>query len=304
MEKKIRTILDRYLKGAASAKEKSFLNRWAEYIQEREPYKIENPTSVGYRLKLRIEQAKKASRRRRRIQHSFTLASIVALAVFSVLLTELFSKKVAVYEASIADLELVLEDQTLVVLKKGSVLQVLEGFNQEHRKIRLDGAAVFRVVKNDRLPFVVNSPHIITRVLGTEFHLHDYSGVSTYKVRVHSGKVAVENPSSSQLYVLYPEEELEGKNEYMTLLSSASEERYFQFAQTTLDEVISVLETYYQVVIQLEKPELGQLRVDGDYPQTELHSILRSICFLHQLELTTNNCGLILSQRHKESFNP
>jgi len=84
-----------------------------------------------------------------------------------------------------------LADGSRVTLAPHTVLHVGEAFGHETRVVELTGEAYFDVPATSRLPFVVRSGAITTRVLGTAFDVRHYADDRDVRVAVVSGKVAV-----------------------------------------------------------------------------------------------------------------
>lgn len=84
-----------------------------------------------------------------------------------------------------------LPDGSQIWLNAHSSLQYSPDFNQQQRAVKVTGEAYF-VVREDRArPFIVYTPAIATRVLGTEFNIEAYAGEPAVKVSLNKGSVAV-----------------------------------------------------------------------------------------------------------------
>lgn len=83
-----------------------------------------------------------------------------------------------------------LDDGTRVTLAPQSVLRV-PAFDARHRVVALNGEAYFDVASVAGAPFVVQTGHVSTRVLGTSFSVRHYTTDGEVRVQVVSGKVAV-----------------------------------------------------------------------------------------------------------------
>ncbi len=87
--------------------------------------------------------------------------------------------------------DIVLSDGTSVRLNAGSSLRYPRVFSGKFREVDLVGEAFFKVKKNEKMPFLIRSNEIITKVLGTEFNINAYPENKEVLVAVVSGKVAV-----------------------------------------------------------------------------------------------------------------
>eukprot|EP01133_Synstelium_polycarpum_P016502 gene16502-19617_t len=115
-------------------------------------------------------------------------------------------KELVLTTASVTD-SVKLKDGTVVYLAANSVFKYPEHFQGKIRSVALlKGNAFFKVAKDHTHPFVITSPQIKTRVLGTSFHISLDQGKSsvtvlTGKVRVSSGQqVAFLTPNENAVF--------------------------------------------------------------------------------------------------------
>ncbi|MCC8061624.1 MAG: FecR domain-containing protein [Rikenellaceae bacterium] len=85
-----------------------------------------------------------------------------------------------------------LPDGSQVTLRENTTLVCGADFDQ-HRDVRLDGEAFFKVVRNEAKPFTVESGGLKVTVLGTEFNVDAPRDGKVAEVTLVSGKVAVES---------------------------------------------------------------------------------------------------------------
>jgi len=97
----------------------------------------------------------------------------------------------AVYTTTVGQVaHLTLADGSHVVLAPRSRLTIAEHFGAESRDVTLVGEAYFVVQSALRVPFVVHTGPVSTRVLGTTFDVRRYADDRTTHVAVVSGRVA------------------------------------------------------------------------------------------------------------------
>jgi len=89
-----------------------------------------------------------------------------------------------------------LPDGSQLILNSCSRICYPIRFTGDVRKIALNGEAFFKVVHNEKLPFVVKTNHFNVRVLGTQFDVKAYSSDELASVGVKSGKVQVNMPEA------------------------------------------------------------------------------------------------------------
>ncbi len=101
--------------------------------------------------------------------------------------------------------EIVLPDNSHVWLNAGGSVRYNAFTFTSKRTIYLDeGEAFFKVTKDPSHPFVVQTPKISTRVLGTSFDVKCYKELQYASVEVKTGRVEVKNNLSQQKVVLTP----------------------------------------------------------------------------------------------------
>ena len=92
-----------------------------------------------------------------------------------------------------SNLKLSLPDGSNVWLNSGSKMSYSQGFGVSDRELKLVGEGYFEVVRNEFLPFIVNSSHLQVTVLCTKFIFRDYCEDDEAVVSLKEGKVAWQN---------------------------------------------------------------------------------------------------------------
>lgn len=86
---------------------------------------------------------------------------------------------------------LVLSDGTQVWLNAASELTYPPSFDGKARVVYLTGEAYFDVKNAEKIPFIIHTGKVVTRVLGTAFNIRAYPEQSDVRVEVKRGKVQV-----------------------------------------------------------------------------------------------------------------
>ncbi len=90
-------------------------------------------------------------------------------------------------------LDVVLPDGSKVCLGSGSKLIFPQEFENNQRKVVLDGEAYFEITKNKQKPFIVNANSINVKVLGTEFNINSRSSQNSSEVVLVEGSLSLNN---------------------------------------------------------------------------------------------------------------
>lgn len=92
--------------------------------------------------------------------------------------------------------ELLLPDNTLLVLNAGSRVTWPETFTGNERRIFLDGEVVAHVAKDPEKPFIIQSGDVNVRVHGTTFDLKSYRDATMMEVVLMEGSVSMDIPAA------------------------------------------------------------------------------------------------------------
>jgi len=115
-----------------------------------------------------------------------------------------------------------LPDGTRVWLNAGSHIQYGKGFGGESREVSLTGEAFFDVAPDAAHPFIIHTPKVDVRVLGTSFNLKSYPMDKTTEATLIRGsiEVSIRNRPSGRI-ILKPNEKLVVNNDDSLLLRKA-----------------------------------------------------------------------------------
>ncbi|MEC4115237.1 FecR family protein [Myroides pelagicus] len=281
MDNRLKDILLRFSKGKATKEEKDFLNLWAEKLVLNSPsINKEDLSATELRIRTKIAYNKRKLKKRALIKKaSFLVTSILVISLsyyyWSVnnTLNNYYAKE---------DQTILLPDNTIVTLYKGSSITLNENFNKNKRLLTLEGRAFFDVSKDTTRAFIVQSSHLQTTVLGTRFLIDDSS--LDYKVKVAHGRVSVLKHLDKKLFVLQANDSIVWKANQEVVNTIDKTNLLFNFKAKPLDKVIYELSEFYHVDIQILDISKSKLVIQADYPKKDLYAILSSICFIHNLQ--------------------
>jgi transmembrane sensor len=177
---------------------------------------------------------------------------------------------------------LYLSDGSVVWLKEGSTLEYPETFSGNVRIVSLTGEAFFDVAKNPEKPFVIHASNFTTRVLGTTFNVKS-NGDESGEVVVVTGKVivSVKEPASDKVreLVLQPNRKAVYSGVDHSLVESpalenakkvAVDKRKFAFEETSLENIINVLNAAHGTRITLSTQGMNKCIVTADLTNESL----------------------------------
>lgn len=182
-----------------------------------------------------------------------------------------------------------LSDGTRVFLNADSRLKYPEAFGKGQREVELSGEAYFEVSRDVTRPFIVKVGDMRVRVLGTVFNINAYGEYPEIRTTLVNGKVNVECPG--KVLELLPGEQacldrfsqLLHKEKVNVALYTAWKDGLFKFERESLENIMTILERWYDVHVFFRNDALKNSLFSGDlrkYDTIEQH--------LKMLELTTN----------------
>jgi len=197
-----------------------------------------------------------------------------------------------------------LSDGTKVWLNAGSRLIYPTSFIDKTREVFLAGEAFFEVTKNDQKPFLVKTPDITVKVLGTQFNVNAYPedqnvqtvltegsveislahpGLFDRKVEIKPGQLAIMNKTDKNTNVYDVEVE------YYT----SWKQGYFSFYNIDLNRVVKKLERYFDINIRYENPLDGTLKISGkldvNKSQDTVFDYMNSLTGLNFIKINERN---------------
>lgn len=191
--------------------------------------------------------------------------------------------------------EIFLEDGSVIVLNSNSSLTYPEDF-ESTRNIQLVGQAYFKVFRDVKRPFIVQTHDVKVRVLGTSFDVNSYNHRNT-KVSVITGKVEVASPTGKKVQITKNQQADLIKNSDLVISTENSDDKIAWISNTIilkntkLSETVKIIENWYNVAITIEDQELNDLTISGKFKDEKLENVLESIAYLKQLKInyTTKN---------------
>jgi len=189
-----------------------------------------------------------------------------------------------------------LEDGSVVVLNSNSSISYPEEFGQI-RNIKLHGEAYFKVFRDTKRPFIVQTHDVKVRVLGTSFDVNSYKHRAT-KVSVLTGRVEVSSALGKKVVIVKNQQaDLKNNSDFQISKDDSTEgiawtSNTIVLKNTSLSETAKIIENWYNVEISFEDQEIKKLTISGKFKDEKLENVLESIAFLKQLKI------IYLTQNH------
>lgn len=307
----IEDLFPGYLSGDLSDKERSIFDKWRKESSENEALYQETlkaweaiPLLHEMEQFNSFEALKKVNKRISQPYHAtwriiFQRAAailLLPLLVYSGYLTfnNLSEKKVPEENVMMQTVtarqgmvsQFMLSDNTKVWLNSNSELQFPLYFTGDLREVKLKGEALFKVAKNEKQPFKVNTKSIDVEVLGTCFNVLCYDDDTQAEVTLVEGSVRLSSKKGrvkndygtmqpGQRAVFY-----EGSREILT--KEVDVDKYISwskgiliFRDDAMEDVIKRLSRWFNVEIVINDPEVESYIYTATFRNETLEQVLK-----------------------------
>jgi transmembrane sensor len=203
-------LLDRYRRGQSTAEENQVMDTWYDALDGSEDEALRNLESKE-RVWMKImedtvpysDKGEHHKQDLRRILYYAAAALMILIGGITGYLAvsknpmlaevaQFTDKGSATHENKTSQpMAVVLPDGSRITLEPESKLSYTDQFNEKTRTVRLEGNAFFVVAENKKVPFIVQTQTIETKVLGTQFFIRKDAVTGKTEVEVVSGKVEV-----------------------------------------------------------------------------------------------------------------
>ncbi|WP_031527941.1 FecR family protein [Dyadobacter crusticola] len=197
------------------------------------------------------------------------------------------------------EMTVLLSDNTVVTLAKGSSITYPKAFTGSERRVYLRGEAFFDVSRNEQQPFLVYTGETVTKVLGTSFRIKAFDGDNTELIAVKTGKVTVfakkqyetakrKREKAVPGVILTPNQQVvylrkEGRLERGAvsqpgMLVESNVARTQLFDDKPVPEVLDALQKLYGIEIRFDKDLLANCRIYAQFDDENLKQRMNAIC--------------------------
>lgn len=199
---------------------------------------------------------------------------------------------------------LVLADGTKVWVNSGSVVLFPSTFDKDKRVIYVEGEAYLEVAKETERPFMVKTPKMDVRVLGTSFNVSAYEDDAEQSVVLRTGHVRIDNGSGIQRDI-QPNEMLVMKDDLMSVAKVNANDYIswvngeFLFKSKKIGYIAQRLMRYYGVTIKTS-PAVDELMCSGKLVLfDDIHQVMQTLC--DGLPITYRTEGDLVILEHKKN---
>jgi transmembrane sensor len=197
-----------------------------------------------------------------------------------------------------------LPDQSIVHVRKGSVIHFPQRFAANERRVELTGEAFFEVQHNEQQPFRIITAHSAIRVLGTSFLVN--TDETTDEVVVVTGQVQVKDKRNYN-QVIVPAGQRVVLLQHQFMQNAITDSNFIawrtgrlDFKEAPLPKVLEDVAHYYGITIELEpgaEPAAAGLRMTLRFENQPLEQALEEIRLITGLALKKENGKIIFYQK-------
>lgn len=285
--------------------------------------------SVQQAIRLQAVDVKPQKRRFGFIWKAAVAATIILAIGFGVFYfkkpSESTAKQNIVLTKAGSKTSLVLPDGSEVWLNADSKITYGDNFGIDKREVFLEGEAYFDVVKDTERPFIINTPVLKLKVLGTTFNVKAYPGEKNSEATLITGSLQVTlHNNSRNVIVLKPNEKLVVQNEYMAAKTDAKrvdndaplitisevkkspadsmaiEAQWIRnrlaFSDKKLEEVALQISRWFGVEVEIRSEELKDKEFSGLYRDQNLQQVMESLKLAGGFKYRIENNTVIIEQ--------
>lgn len=185
-------------------------------------------------------------------------------------------------------------------------------FNRTKRLVKLSGEGFFEVVPSlepgsthKKIPFIVETGSLRTRVLGTAFNIEAYEQESEVRVSLVHGKVALDDTATDQTTELSPNHMVRYSKQtqsWEVLPVAAANvaqwtQGYLVFNEVPLQEALERVENRYQVHIECDPALVQHKRITASFRNSSWPMVLTNILFVHDLKFKKVGSTIVIVKK-------
>lgn len=166
-----------------------------------------------------------------------------------------------------------LPDGTDVWINSRSSIEYPSVFMGNNRTVRLEGEAYFEVTHNEKMPFVVSTPHGDVEVLGTSFNVEAYPTDNSFVTSLMEGSVKIKR--DNRYFILKPDQlaYLRNGQFYIEPITDYNPYRWREglicFKDESFTNIMKKFEKYYDIRIINELPGIQSISYTGKFRQSD-----------------------------------
>lgn len=203
-----------------------------------------------------------------------------------------------------AEYNLVLPDGSKIYLNAGSSLRYPDQFTTDKREVFLTGEAYFEVASDSLHPFIVHTPDVAIRVLGTSFNVNAYPDGKWIKTTLVTGRVEALCGENSFIMtpgtqVAYNTTTREATYSPVNIRQCISwKDGYYDFEDMPLEELMQIFTRWYNLNIEFADPKIKEIKFSGRLKRYEdLRSLFKMLEYTRDIRFIIEKNKIIIRQK-------
>ena len=254
------------------------------------------------------EKGKPITVKRKNVSAKYWLSAVAASLLIILAYFFMQPGRVEIKTSNGAVSHYVLPDSSMIWLNTNSSLSYSKRFNRKSREIKFSGEAFFKISHSEKNPFIIHTNNGVSiKVVGTEFNVKTDPKQKTVTVSVKMGKVLTSFKGESYKNSINKGQTmlLNTVNKACSIMtespvnSDAWRTGVLDFKETSLKQVVRVLNDFYSSDIRLNDGNLGYLQITSRFEHEKLDSVLEVISFIYGLQIEKKNGVIYLSSKKK-----
>ena len=219
---------------------------------------------------------------------------------------------------------IVLSDSTKIWLNVASELRVDKEYGKSNRNIYLSGEALFDVIHNESLPFVVHTDKYDVKDLGTVFNVKAYAGDKQSETSLIRGKVEIQIISSTRKIFLSPNQKAVVNNDEPLLkekqtslqplniqvallplsydqkdsavIETAWSQNRLEIVNENFAEMKDKLERWYDVKINFKDVEVSKYAFTATFEKENIREALKALQYAYHFNYSIDGDEITISK--------
>lgn len=220
-----------------------------------------------------------------------------------------------------------LSDNTKIWLNAGSQLRIYEGYGKEKREVYLSGEALFDVIHDELLPFIVHTDKYEVKDLGTVFNVKAYPDDEQSETSLIKGKVEIKVANNMQKIFLSPHQKAvinnggqlevkENKEEIpvrvagpsikllplsynqkdSTVIETAWTQNRLEIVNENFYEMKEKLERWFDVKISIEDSGVGKYPFTATFEKENVQQVLQALQYAYHFNYSIKSNEINISK--------
>lgn len=281
-------IITKYLCGEASPEEAISLENWKASSPQNKAYfdNMEQTFMLVSGIEIAVSDPQKVWEKINpdvpvkitRFRWIYGIAAVFLTGMVAVIfLINIKNKHASEFYASDKTVQKTLNDHSIITLQKNGFVTLNKDYGKTNRKLTLKGKAEFKVVHNEKLPFIIESQGVFIEDLGTIFTVESEPDSDTVYVVVNEGIVRLYDEHGSEIIIKAGEKAWYIRSQKQIITSLDTKVLKFDFKDTKLSDAVTLLSETYNVNIKLQPDGIGNCRITTQFFDEEIATIITII---------------------------